>query len=189
VTIPDRDELEPQGQPAVTAQLDDVIYQRTTEAPHRQTPQKWLFEVERSLYVARNPRPATLRPVVDRSVSEVPLGATWDETGTTFALFSGAAERVQVCLFGDGDGEDERRIDLTNRGEGRWETRLPGIRPGQRYGFRVDGPFEPARGLFCNPAKLLLDPCARAIVGQVQWHRAVFRLPVLDRRGATSAVT
>ena len=110
-----------------------------------------------------------------------PLGATYDGAGTNFALFSEVAERVELCLFDD-DGA-ERRVDLER---GRRATAgtptCPSVGPGQRYGYRVHGPWAPAEGLRCNPAKLLLDPYARAIEGQVDLGPGV--LPV--RRSATS---
>jgi glycogen operon protein len=101
-----------------------------------------------------------------------PLGAAYDGGGTNFAVFSGCAERVELCLF-DEEGA-ERRQPLEEVTDSVWHCYLPGVGPGQRYGFRVHGPWEPARGLRCNPAKLLLDPYAKAIEGQVQWDQACF---------------
>jgi glycogen operon protein len=92
-----------------------------------------------------------------------PLGATWDGRGTNFALWSSSAEAVSVCLF-DGAGR-ESRIRLADRTYHVWHGYLPGVRPGQLYGFRTDGTYDPRRGQFHNPAKLLVDPYARAIVG------------------------
>jgi glycogen operon protein len=108
-----------------------------------------------------------------------PLGAVFDGSGTNFSLFSEIAERVELCLF-DEEGA-ERRIDLPEVTGYCWHGYLPGIEPGQRYGFRVHGPWEPARGHRCNPSKLLLDPYAKAIDGQVQWNEAVF--PYIFQRG------
>ena len=85
-----------------------------------------------------------------------PLGATFDGSGTNFALFSEAAERVELCLF-DEDGA-ERRIDVTEVDAYVWHVYLHAVQPGQRYGYRVHGPFDPAAGLRCDPSKLLLDP-------------------------------
>jgi isoamylase len=102
-----------------------------------------------------------------------PLGATYDGAGTNFALFSEAAEAVELCLF-DSDDEDERRIDLTEVTGHVWHCYLPDVEPGQRYGFRVHGPWDPDRGLRANPAKLLLDPYAKAVAGEVEWDEAVF---------------
>jgi isoamylase len=92
-----------------------------------------------------------------------PLGAHWDGEGSNFALWSSTASAVWVCLF-DADGT-ETRVQLENTTYQIWHGYLPGIGPGQHYGFRVDGRYEPARGLFHNPAKLLVDPYARALDG------------------------
>jgi glycogen operon protein len=90
-----------------------------------------------------------------------PLGAVYDGMGTNFAVFSEVAEAVELCLFDD-DGT-ERRIPLPEVDAFVWHGYLPGIEPGQRYGFRVHGPYDPGRGLRCNPHKLLLDPYARPV--------------------------
>jgi isoamylase len=101
-----------------------------------------------------------------------PLGATWDGSGTNFALFSEAADRVELCLFNADDGET--RIELTEVDGFVWHGYLPGVGPGTRYGYRVHGPYDPGRGHRCNPAKLLLDPYAKALQGQVSWHESLF---------------
>ncbi|HEY8454930.1 MAG TPA: glycogen debranching protein GlgX [Actinopolymorphaceae bacterium] len=101
-----------------------------------------------------------------------PLGATFDGAGTNFALFSEVAEAVELCLF-DADGQ-ETRVPLTEREASVWHGYLPRVGPGQRYGFRVYGPYDPANGHRCNPAKLLLDPYAKAIEGAVDWHESLF---------------
>ncbi len=101
-----------------------------------------------------------------------PLGATFDGTGTNFSVFSEVAERVELCLF-DEDGT-ETRVDLPEQTALCWHGYVPNCRPGQRYGFRVHGPYDPRRGHRCNPAKLLLDPYARAIEGNVRWNRTIF---------------
>jgi isoamylase len=101
--------------------------------------------------------------------SPFPLGATWDGEGTSFSLFSEHAERVELCLFDDADRET--RIDLVERTALNWHGYLPGVGPGQRYGYRVHGPYEPSRGARFNPAKLLIDPYAKAIEGPVLWDR------------------
>ncbi|MDQ1696705.1 MAG: isoamylase, partial [Frankiaceae bacterium] len=101
-----------------------------------------------------------------------PLGATYDGSGTNFAVFSEVAERVDLCLFDD-DGA-EKRVRLPERDAFVWHGYLPNIGPGQRYGFRVHGPYEPAAGLRCNPHKLLLDPYAKAIEGSIDWDESLF---------------
>ena len=101
-----------------------------------------------------------------------PLGATYDGEGCNFSVFSEVAERVDLCMFDD-NGQ-EQRVALPESRTFCWHGYVPGIQPGQRYGFRVYGPWDPARGLRCNPNKLLLDPYATAIEGQVKWHPAVF---------------
>jgi glycogen operon protein len=100
-----------------------------------------------------------------------PLGAHWDGRGTNFSVFSEVATKVELCLFDDDGGED--RVTLPEVNAFCWHGYLPGIGPGQRYGFRVDGPWSPAEGHRCNPHKLLLDPYARAIYGDVQWGQGV----------------
>lgn len=101
-----------------------------------------------------------------------PLGATYDGAGTNFALFSEVATRVELCLYDD-EGR-EARFDLPEVSGFCWHGYLPRIEPGQRYGFRVHGPYAPSLGQRCNPAKLLLDPYAKAVDGQVQWNEALF---------------
>jgi isoamylase len=105
-----------------------------------------------------------------------PLGATWDGTGVNFALFSEHATGVELCLF-DAEGR-ETRLPLRERTNMAWHCYLPDVRPGQLYGYRVHGPYDPARGHRFNPAKLLLDPYARALAGGVRWDDAVFAYPV-----------
>ena len=101
-----------------------------------------------------------------------PLGATFDGSGTNFTLFSEVAERVELCLF-DPDGTEVRH-DLPETTGHIWHGYLPTVTPGQRYGFRVHGAWDPASGVRCNPAKLLLDPYAKAIEGAVDWDEAVY---------------
>jgi isoamylase len=101
-----------------------------------------------------------------------PLGATYDGAGTNFGIFSEVAQRVELCLFDD-DGA-ESRVDLREVDGFVWHAYLPGVGPGQRYGYRVHGPYHPAAGQRCNPAKLLLDPYAKAIDGVVSWGQPVF---------------
>ena len=101
-----------------------------------------------------------------------PLGANYDGRGTNFSLFSEAATRVEVCLF-DG-GALETRINLPEVTALCWHGYLPGVTPGQRYGFRVHGPWSPDEGYWCNPNKLLLDPYAKAVDGAWAWHESMF---------------
>ncbi|WP_205471316.1 glycogen debranching protein GlgX [Nocardioides sp. SYSU D00038] len=117
-------------------------------------------------------------PVQEHHVTEVwpgrayPLGATYDGTGTNFALFSEVAEGVELCLFDDAGAET--RIALTEVDAYVWHGYLPGIQPGQRYGYRVHGPWDPEQGLRCNPNKLLLDPYAKATTGDIDWDQSLF---------------
>jgi isoamylase len=99
-----------------------------------------------------------------------PLGAEWGGEGTNFSLFSEHAERVELCLFDAAD--NETRIEMIERTALNWHCYLPGVGPGQRYGYRVHGAYEPQRGHRFNPAKLLIDPYAKAIDGIVRWHEA-----------------
>jgi isoamylase len=108
-----------------------------------------------------------------------PLGATWDGWGTNFALFSEVAKRVELCLFADPEDEDggaltEERVEMTERDGFVWHAYLPGIAPGQRYGYRVHGPYDPPRGLRCEGSKLLLDPYGKAVEGDVRWDASLF---------------
>ncbi|MFL6061509.1 MAG: glycogen debranching protein GlgX [Marmoricola sp.] len=105
-----------------------------------------------------------------------PLGATFDGTGTNFALFSEVAERVELCLVEeDADGKrSETRVDLVDVDGFVWHAYLPGVQPGQLYGYRVHAPWAPAEGLRGNPAKLLLDPYAKATSGEVRWGQEMF---------------
>jgi isoamylase len=100
-----------------------------------------------------------------------PLGPTWDGQGTNFSLFSERAERVELCLFHD-DGSEEERIEVVERTAHNWHCYLPDVGPGQRYGYRVHGPYAPNDGHRFNPFKLLIDPYAKAVDGPVQWDVA-----------------
>ncbi len=99
-----------------------------------------------------------------------PLGASWDGEGTNFSLFSENAERVELCLFDEVDREERVRVEEHTAFN--WHCYLPGVGPGQRYGYRVHGPYDPARGQRFNPAKLLIDPYAKTIEGGVDWEAA-----------------
>jgi isoamylase len=107
-----------------------------------------------------------------------PLGATWDGAGVNFALFSEHAHGVELCLFDDNDRQT--LLPLTESTGWVWHAYVPGVGPGQRYGFRVHGPLEPLRGHRFNPAKLVFDPYAKAIDGDVRWGREVFGYKVGD---------
>ena len=104
--------------------------------------------------------------------SPYPLGATFDGSGTNFALYSDVADKVELCLL-DKD-RTETRVELTEVDARVWHAYLPNIEPGQRYGYRVHGPYDPSKGLRCNPAKLLLDPYAKATEGAVEWGQPLF---------------
>jgi isoamylase len=101
-----------------------------------------------------------------------PLGVTFDGIGTNVSVFSEVAEAIEVCLFDEDGGEE--RVELPENDGFCWHGYLPDVGPGQRYGFRVHGPWDPAQGLRCNPAKLLLDPYARAIEGKISWDESLF---------------
>jgi isoamylase len=107
-----------------------------------------------------------------------PLGATYDGTGTNFAIFSEVAEAVELCLF-DASG-NERKVQLHEQDAFVWHAYLPGVEPGQRYGYRVYGPYDPSRGLRCNPHKLLLDPYARAVDSDIDWHPSLYAYDMDD---------
>ena len=116
------------------------------------------------------PRPWSV-PVRTRPGRPYPLGASWDGAGVNFALFSENATSVDLCLF---DGTRETRVPVAENTEHVWHIYLPEVRPGVRYGYRVHGPWDPAAGHRFNPAKLLLDPYARALDGTVRWNDALF---------------
>ena len=101
-----------------------------------------------------------------------PLGASYDGAGVNFALFSQVAQKVELCLFEEEDRET--RVEMTEQNSYVWHNYLPGIQPGQRYGYRVYGPYDPAKGLRCNPNKLLLDPYAKAIEGNIDGDESLY---------------
>jgi isoamylase len=130
-----------------------------------------------------SPRPKT--PVVSEDTSVLgqayqpgkpfPQGATWDGTGVNFALYSASSEFVELCLFDRADQTKEsHRIRLRERTNGVWHIYLPGMKPGQLYGYRVHGPYSPKDGLRFNPNKLLLDPYAKAIGRELKWADELF---------------
>ena len=101
-----------------------------------------------------------------------PLGATYDGAGTNFSVFSEVATRVELCLFDEKGSQS--CVDLPETTGFIWHGYMPNVSPGQRYGFRVHGPWDPACGQRCNPSKLLLDPYGKAVEGEVKWNEAVF---------------
>ncbi len=109
-----------------------------------------------------------------------PLGATVADGGTRFAVTSGVAERVELCLF-DLDGAETDRVELAPDGD-TWSADVPGVAAGQRYGFRVHGPGHPAEGHACDPAKLLVDPAARRVTGELRWTKELVT-PGVDSAG------
>ncbi|BBY08515.1 glycogen debranching protein GlgX [Mycobacterium noviomagense] len=118
-----------------------------------------------------------------------PLGATYDGAGTNFALFSEIADKVELCLIDNDD--TETRINLDEVDGYVWHAYLPGVGPGQRYGFRVHGPFEPAAGHRCDPSKLLLDPYGKAFHGDFDFCQALFSydMDFVNREGAEPGET
>ena len=111
-----------------------------------------------------------------------PLGATWDGEGVNFALFSEHAERVELCLFDAAGRRERQRIELRERTDNVWHCYLPEARPSQLYGYRVHGPYRPQDGQRFNPAKLLADPYARELVGELRWNDALYGYPVGGKR-------
>ncbi len=101
-----------------------------------------------------------------------PLGASYDGAGVNFALYSQVAQKVELCLFDERDAET--RIEMTEQNSYVWHNYIPGLQPGQRYGYRVYGPYDPMHGLRCNPNKLLLDPYAKAIEGNIDGDESLF---------------
>lgn len=107
-----------------------------------------------------------------RPGSMYPLGASYDGAGVNFALYSQVAQKVELCLFDEHDAET--RIEMTEQNSYVWHNYIPGLQPGQRYGYRVYGPYDPVHGLRCNPNKLLLDPYAKAIEGNIDGDESLF---------------
>ncbi|MEM7693907.1 MAG: glycogen debranching protein GlgX [Pseudomonadota bacterium] len=115
-----------------------------------------------------------------------PLGATWDGSGTNFALFSAHATKVELCLYDTAGRRETARIALPEYTHDVWHGYLPDVRPGQPYGYRVHGPYEPDAGHRFNPNKLLIDPYARALTGEVKWHDSMFGYRMGSRRSDLS---
>jgi len=113
-----------------------------------------------------------------------PLGATYDGVGANFSIFSESAEKIELCLFDENGAET--RLDLPEVTGFCWHGYLPEVEPGQRYGYRVYGPWAPEHGQRCNPNKLLLDPYAKAVEGEVNWNEAVFPYSFKDPEGSVN---
>ncbi|WP_256013283.1 glycogen debranching protein GlgX [Desertivirga xinjiangensis] len=109
-----------------------------------------------------------------------PLGATWDGEGVNFALYTENATGVDLCLFSNDESTETDRIPLKERSNHVWHSYIPGLKPGQLYGYRVHGPYEPENGHRFNPNKLLLDPYAKAITGTMDWHDSLFAYNIGD---------
>jgi isoamylase len=118
------------------------------------------------------PDPSPERAIENWPGRPYPLGAAYDGGGTNFSLFSEVAGRVDLCLFDENGGEERLRLEEIDAFV--WHAYLPAVVPGQRYGYRVHGPWAPEHGQRCNPAKLLIDPYAKAVEGQVHWNQACF---------------
>jgi isoamylase len=118
--------------------------------------------------------------------SDVRLGAQWDGSGTNFALFSAHATKVELCLFDKRGQRETERIELPEFTHQVWHGYLPEVRPGQLYGYRVHGPYEPGAGHRFNPSKLLLDPYALAHKGNIRWHPALFGYRIGHAQGDMS---
>src|ERR1700761_6972254 len=104
-----------------------------------------------------------------------PLGSYWDGKGVNFALYSHNADGVELCLFNKALGEKEtERIKFTERTHDIWHAYIPGMKPGQLYGYRVYGPYDPSNGHRFNSNKVLLDPYSKAICGNVEWDDSMF---------------
>src|SRR5436309_6729742 len=128
-------------------------------------------------------RGAFMTPVKTFRGYAYPLGATWMGNGVNFAIFSGHATGVELCLFDSiKDTEENVRIPLKEQTDQVWHVFLPDARPGQLYGFRVSGPYDPERGLRFNNSKLLLDPYAKAIAGAVSWADEMFGYVIGDEK-------
>jgi glycogen operon protein len=112
-----------------------------------------------------------------------PLGATWDGRGVNFAVFSAHATAIDLCLFTPNGRSETERVRLPARSEDVWHGYVEGVHPGQLYGYRAEGPYDPRHGHRFNPAKLLVDPYARQLFGRVRWHDALFSYRIGAHRG------
>jgi isoamylase len=111
-----------------------------------------------------------------------PQGATWDGTGVNFSLYSESATGVELCLFEDVDSAECDTIAIRECTGYVWHCYIPGVKPGQLYGYRVHGPYEPEQGRRSNPAKLLMDPYAHAVAGDPNWEAPLFGYKLGDPR-------
>jgi glycogen operon protein len=136
--------------------------------------------------LAARDQSATLPGAQARAGSPFPRGATWDGAGVNFSLFSSSAESVELCLFDAQAQRETARVRLRERTGGVWHAYMPGLGPGQLYGYRVYGPYEPAKGLRFNPNKLLLDPYAKAVGRPLTWADELFGYKVGDADGDLS---
>ncbi|WP_347160078.1 glycogen debranching protein GlgX [Pontibacter chitinilyticus] len=119
--------------------------------------------------------------------SPYPLGASWDGKGVNFALYADNATAVELCLFNSSEETKEAaRIKMAERTHQVWHIYLPDVKPGQLYGYRVHGPYDPHNGERFNPHKLLIDPYAKAISGTIEWHDSLFGYKVGDKHGDLS---
>src|SRR5688572_19756088 len=115
-----------------------------------------------------------------------PLGATWDGSGVNFSMFSDNATGVELCLFDvhvHDSNTEVARIPMAERTHQIWHAYLPGVRPGCRYGYRVNGPYDPQNGHRFNSSKLLIDPYAKALDRTVKWDDALFGYEIGNRDG------
>src|SRR5437660_1706339 len=117
-----------------------------------------------------------------------PLGATYNGCGVNFALFSANGTRVELCLFDGRDGRETGRLTLPEYTNEVWHGYVPGLAPGQLYGYRVHGAYEPRSGHRFNPHKLLLDPYARNYAGRLTWDDALFGYQIGAKRAADLAI-
>src|SRR3954464_3152025 len=120
------------------------------------------------------PKPQLMQRSRVQEGTPFPLGATWDGLGVNFALFSAHATKVELCLFSADGRQELERVELPEYTDEVWHGYLPDARPGTVYGYRIHGPYEPAAGHRFNPNKLLLDPYAKQVVGQLTWNPALF---------------
>src|SRR6185369_5293105 len=114
--------------------------------------------------------------------SPFPLGANWDGKGVNFAIFAENATQVELCLFDSERSSESARINFFERSNHIWHLYILGMKPGQLYGYRVHGPYEPQNGHRFNPNKLLIDPYAKAITGTIHWHDSLFGYKVGDQQ-------